>query len=104
MDDIIFLIRKRLKRKITDQDGISRPKLLKPARSSELSADEESLGFRLPPLLKRIYTEIGNGGFGPGYGLICMSSGASDSTRKTAPEIYRLIPVDRSAGSRLVVA
>jgi hypothetical protein len=64
---------------------------LKPAKSSELEADEEQLGFELPSLLKRIYLEIGNGGFGPGYGMIGMSSGVPDSMGKTAPEIYRLL-------------
>jgi SMI1 / KNR4 family (SUKH-1) len=91
MDDIVSLIRKRLQWKITDRDEISRPKPLKPAQSSGLAADEENLGFRLPPLLKRIYIEIGNGGFGPGCGLIGMSSGVPDSTGKTAPEIYRIL-------------
>src|SRR5262249_3421952 len=91
LDDIVSLVRKRLTWKITDQDKISRPKTLKPALNSRLGGDEESLGFRLPPVPKRIYTEIGNGGFGPGYGLIGMSSGAPDSTGKTAPEIYRIL-------------
>jgi SMI1 / KNR4 family (SUKH-1) len=31
---------------------------------------ERQLGFQLPPLLKRLYTEVGNGGFGPGHGLL----------------------------------
>lgn len=31
---------------------------------------EHTLGMALPPLLKQIYLEIGNGGFGPGYGLL----------------------------------
>lgn len=30
---------------------------------------ELQLGFKLPSLLRRIYLEAGNGGFGPGYGL-----------------------------------
>jgi hypothetical protein len=90
LDDTISLIRRRLQLKITDRDDVSRPKLLRPATIMGLAADEASLGFQLPPLLKRIYVEIGNGGFGPGYGLIGMSSGAPDSTGKTSPEIYRL--------------
>jgi hypothetical protein len=35
--------------------------------------EERRLGIRLPPLLKRLYTEVGNGGFGPGYGLLSMT-------------------------------
>jgi hypothetical protein len=33
---------------------------------------ERRLGFRLPLLLRRLYTEVGNGGFGPGHGLLSI--------------------------------
>ena len=37
------------------------------------------LGFRIPKLLEDCYLRIGNGGFGPGYGLIGLEGGhASD--------------------------
>src|SRR5262249_54873414 len=41
-----------------------------------------------PPLLKRVYTEIGNGGFGPGYGLIGLTNGVPGDTGETGPAIY----------------
>ena len=37
---------------------------------SDIRAAEKQLGFDLPPLLRRLYTEVGNGGFGPGCGLL----------------------------------
>lgn len=39
-----------------------------PARASAeaLDAAEASMGVALPPLLRRLYAEIANGGFGPG--------------------------------------
>lgn len=37
---------------------------------SEIAAAEHRLGFRLPSTLRTVYREIGNGGFGPGYGLL----------------------------------
>lgn len=37
-----------------------------------------------PPLLRRLYLEVGNGGFGPGYGLLPI--GTEDDTRKNAGE------------------
>src|SRR5258708_36322398 len=40
-----------------------------PVTQAYLTQAEEMLGFLLPPLLKRIYRDVGNGGFGPGYGL-----------------------------------
>lgn len=41
-----------------------------PVTERELVQAETLLGFRLPALLRRIYREVGNGGFGPGYGLL----------------------------------
>jgi hypothetical protein len=40
-----------------------------PATEEQLEATEGALGFPLPPLLRAVYTQIANGGFGPGYGL-----------------------------------
>ena len=81
MDAIIALVRGRL------PDGPS--SLCAPlAREDALASDERRLGFRLPLLMKRLYREIGNGGFGPGYGLIGLSGGALDDIGRTAPEIY----------------
>lgn len=38
----------------------------------DLAAEESRLGFRLPPILRQLYTRVGNGGFGPGCGLLCL--------------------------------
>src|SRR6516165_6348366 len=43
-----------------------------PVSNAEFEREEEHLGVRLPLLLKRLYTEVGNGGFGPGHGLLTM--------------------------------
>jgi hypothetical protein len=40
---------------------------------------EKQLGLSLPALLKSVYLQVGNGGFGPGLGLIGLKRGyASD--------------------------
>lgn len=57
-----------------DEDRIANP----PATGAQIEAAETRLGFALPPLLRRIYSEIGNGGFGPGYGLFPLSGRADD--------------------------
>lgn len=44
-----------------------------PAALAEVAAVEGRLGFRLPEALRRLYTEVGNGGFGPVFGLIPLS-------------------------------
>src|SRR5262249_22974281 len=41
-----------------------------PATAAMIAAAEEELGFRLPRLLRAAYRSVGNGGFGPGHGLI----------------------------------
>ena len=47
------------------------------------------MGFALPPLLERLYFEVGNGGLGPGYGLYGLSGGfAEDLQGLTLPDLY----------------
>jgi hypothetical protein len=49
-----------------------------PASVAVLEASEASLGFRLPPLLRDLYTKVANGGFGPGYGILGLEGGQAD--------------------------
>lgn len=86
-DLIIAAIRRRLKTKPTDLGQPPRARLI-PCSAGDIASDERHLRFRLPPLLKRIYADIGNGGFGPGYGLIGLTNGVPDDTGKTAAAIY----------------
>jgi len=71
---IIELIRDRISGSGTIHDmaeGLSPPPQVYPAvTTADIEITEGRLGVELPPVLKRIYTEIGNGGFGPGYGLL----------------------------------
>jgi len=39
---------------------------------------EQEIGFTFPALLTRLYTEVGNGGFGPGYGFLGVQGGKTD--------------------------
>jgi hypothetical protein len=52
-------------------------------------AAEAALGFSLPPLLTRIYTEVANGGFGPDYGLIGLAGGHLDDQHHDILSLYR---------------
>lgn len=36
---------------------------------------EKQLGFQLPEFLRQLYLRVGNGGFGPGYGLFAVVDG-----------------------------
>jgi len=42
---------------------------------------ERALGLTLPESLREMYTEVGNGGFGPDYGLVGLVGGARNEDR-----------------------
>ena len=98
--DLVVEIRQRLQTKIIDmgqRPGRPHPK---PGDPSDFANDERKLGFTFPPLLKRLYAEVGNGGFGPGYGLIGLTNGVPNDLGETAPAIYEAFrhkdPEDRA--------
>lgn len=45
------------------------------ATEKQLRESEQTLGFALPLLLRLLYLQIANGGFGPGYGLFGIFGG-----------------------------
>lgn len=61
-----------------------------PASEDELLLTEQLLGFPIPPLLRRVYSEVGNGGFGPGYGLTGAEGGRPDAVGYSIAGAYRL--------------
>jgi SMI1 / KNR4 family (SUKH-1) len=58
-------------------DGQFQPDLAPPASEDDLRAAERVIGFPLPPLLRRLYGEIANGGFGPSLGVEGLPGGHS---------------------------
>lgn len=48
-----------------------------PAPEKAVGEAELALGLTIPPLLKACYLSIGNGGYGPGYGIIGVEGGYS---------------------------
>ena len=65
-----------------------------PATAAAIEDAEASLGVALPPLLRRLYVEIGNGGFGPGYGVLGLVGGATDSRGHSAIDLHRRWPTE----------
>lgn len=55
-----------------------------PVTDEEVVQAETQLGFVLPSFLRRIYLEVGNGGFGPGYGLLPLNKIPLDAPQHTA--------------------
>lgn len=82
--------------KPTDFPSSLRPTVSPPATVEEVEAAEVILGFQLPSLLRQIYLEVGNGGFGPGYGLYGVPTSASNHRRQAEwADYYRRIKLPR---------
>jgi len=55
---------------------------------SDLLEAERQLGFSLPPLIRRIYSEAGDGGFGPGYGFYGLLDGTDEFPDESVVQLY----------------
>ena len=61
-----------------------------PADPAGLDRAETELGFPLPAMLRRVYLEVADGGFGPGGGLLGVAEAASAYARmRTGEELPR---------------
>jgi len=56
--------------------GIHSKKAIPPVAAKALQTTERAIGFKLPELLRAIYLKVGNGGFGPEYGIVGTQGGA----------------------------
>jgi hypothetical protein len=73
MDSLVARIERRVADALRAIDAATwvcpMPTVAPPATLAEVDAAEAALGFAIPVLLRRLYLEVGNGGFGPEYGL-----------------------------------
>lgn len=51
-----------------------------PATQEHLFAAEAALGFPLPTMLRALYSQVANGGFGPGFGIVGVPGGFADGS------------------------
>lgn len=89
-DELLSAIRKRIvdpKLRI-DMTTVETPPLYGAPSAKALDAAEAQVGFPLPALLHRLYTEVGNGGFGPGAGLVGVDGGHPDADGRTIGALY----------------
>ena len=56
--------------------GTHSRKPVPPVTVTALQVAERAMGFKLPELLRAIYLQVGNGGFGPEYGVVGTKRGA----------------------------
>ena len=77
---LLSLIQRRAKDPAsrTDQANAATTTMYVPAGHDQIAAAKERIGFDLPNFLTEIYQQVGNGGFGPGYGLIGLPGGYTD--------------------------
>jgi hypothetical protein len=69
---------------------VARAGILPPPATSEAVAEAEKvIRFPLPPLLRRLYLEVANGGFGPGKGILGVSGGTAQGTFADIAELYQ---------------
>lgn len=61
-----------------------------PVADVVLRQQEKDLGFPIPTLLRLCYLHVGNGGFGPGLGVIGLEGGY-ESDHGTLVEFYHLV-------------
>jgi hypothetical protein len=80
-----------------------KPGLHAPASSEAIAAAEVMLGFRLPTLLRRIYEDVADGGFGPAYGILPMASHYPEAGQhETVVEVRDKLAVDPRWPTRIV--
>jgi hypothetical protein len=82
MDSLIERVRTRIHDpRLTTSMNVFSPRqhdLYPPVKMAVVEAAETKMGFRLPPLLRELFTQVANGGFGPGYGIFGLEGGYTD--------------------------
>jgi SMI1-KNR4 cell-wall len=96
IDDLIEAIRRKAQdpSKRTDFAERSRRPIAVKLSAEAIAEAERRLGFALHPLHRRLFEEIGNGGFGPGAGLIGLPGGHTDETGNSLIELRTMFGVD----------
>jgi hypothetical protein len=67
-----------------------------PATPQAVHDVETQMGFPVPSLLARLWTEVANGGFGPGGGLFGVNTEPSSPLSMSLPNLYLQSIADRS--------
>lgn len=82
-----------LLRRVLVKADATTERLSPPATAEEVENAERILGFKLPPVLARLYGEVANGGFGPDYHLLPLTGDG-----RTAVSDYREERATRRSG------
>ncbi len=75
----------------TDMMDVAPIDIFPPSSPEILAQIERRLSFELPALLRSIYLRVGNGGFGPGYGLLGTPGGHTDQEGRSLLSCYEFM-------------
>ena len=89
-DSLISKLRARAAdaRFATDEPGDFPAAARSPLDAPTIARAEIALGRRLPDLLRAIYTTVGDGGFGPGYGLLRLMPDSASPGAESVVGLY----------------
>lgn len=94
MDDLIKRIKARVADPMRAVDSAAWvrpiPTIRPPATAADVDAAEAAFGFPIPTLVRRLYTEVGNGNWGPSYGLGRIPTGGAEPDANDIVGLYRL--------------
>ena len=104
-DQLIKAVRERAARPELRNDFADRfgPKVSAPATTVAVDEAERAIGHALHPFHRRLLTEVGNGGFGPGAGLVGLPGGTLDVDGRSLVELSRLLLLDVGTSSSVSI-
>jgi hypothetical protein len=72
------------------RDSARKQRAHSPISDSVLRDAERALGFPIPATLRRLYSEVGDGGFGPGHGFYGLTNGTERLPNESVVYLYTL--------------
>ena len=95
-EEILAAIKARVRAgRPRDDDAGERSGVPAPARPGQVEEAERIIGFPVPPLLRRLYLEVANGGVGPGGGGILGLRGGHGSGSGSGEGLLDIYPYVR---------
>jgi hypothetical protein len=105
-NQLIEAIRERAARSELRNDFADRfgPEVSAPATTAAVDQAERAIGYALHPIHRRLLIEVGNGGFGPGAGLVGLTGGTLDIDGGSLVEVSRMLQLELSASPPFPIA
>lgn len=73
-ETLIRQLQDRIRREVSvDMDACPPTRPFRPVTEQEFAQAEAEIGFPLPPLIRALYTQVADGGYGPGRGFLALT-------------------------------